>query len=244
MNSRRFLGSALSRRSAPDFGLLIADHRPLTTHHSLLHSWSPTFKLWTSDSRLQTQDSPPGLRISTFTPFCILHSTFYILHSIFAPLPSAAMILSCHEFCTRNDRRDACATLTSDLRPLCVTLDIGHWTLDFPPHLPEAGHAVFDAAGHRPQPLTGHESGQVEFDSGMAESLPPRLLLALLAGTFAHWFLGPGVPLPGTLAALVWLAMAGCPVHARFDFPFRVHSIATVFLLYCGVLSCSSRTQE
>jgi O-antigen ligase len=70
------------------------------------------------------------------------------------------------------------------------------------------------------------------------------LLLALLAGTFAHWFLGPGVPLPGLLAALVWLAMAGCLVHARFDFPFRVHSVATVFLLYCSVLSCSSRAQK
>lgn len=70
------------------------------------------------------------------------------------------------------------------------------------------------------------------------------LLLALLAGTFAHWFLGPGVPLPGLLAALVWLAMAGCLVHARFDFPFRVHSIATVFLLYCSILSCSSRARK
>ena len=70
------------------------------------------------------------------------------------------------------------------------------------------------------------------------------LLLALLAGALAHWFLGRGVPLPGLLAALVWLAMAGCLVHARFDFPFRVHSIATVFLLYCSVLSCSSRAQK
>ena len=70
------------------------------------------------------------------------------------------------------------------------------------------------------------------------------LLLALLAGTFAHWFLGPGVPLPGVLAALVWLAMAGCLVHARFDFPFQIHSVATVFLLYCSVLSCSSRAQK
>jgi O-antigen ligase len=70
------------------------------------------------------------------------------------------------------------------------------------------------------------------------------LLLALLAGTFAHWFLGRGVPLPGLLAALLWLAMAGCLVHARFDFPFRVHSVATVFLLYSCILSCSSRAQK
>jgi len=70
------------------------------------------------------------------------------------------------------------------------------------------------------------------------------LLLALLAGTLARWFPGGGVPLPGLLAALIWLAMAGCLVHARFDFPFRVHSIATVFLLYCSVLSCSSRLRK
>jgi O-antigen ligase len=70
------------------------------------------------------------------------------------------------------------------------------------------------------------------------------LLLALLAGTLVRWFLGPGVPLPGLLAALVCLAMVGCLVHARFDFPFRVHSVVTVFLLYCSVLSCSSRAQK
>jgi O-antigen ligase len=69
-------------------------------------------------------------------------------------------------------------------------------------------------------------------------------LLALLAGTFAHWFLGPGVPLPGLLAALVWLALAGSLVHARFDFPFRVHSVVTVFLLYCSVLACATRAQK
>jgi O-antigen ligase len=70
------------------------------------------------------------------------------------------------------------------------------------------------------------------------------MVLALLAGAGAHCFLGAGVPLPGLLAALLWLAMAGCLVHARFDFPFRVHSVATVFLLYSCVLSCSSRAQK
>jgi O-antigen ligase len=70
------------------------------------------------------------------------------------------------------------------------------------------------------------------------------LLLALLAGTFARWFLGSGVPLPGLLAALVWLALAGSLVHARFDFPFRVHSVVTVFLLYCSVLACATRAQK
>jgi hypothetical protein len=70
------------------------------------------------------------------------------------------------------------------------------------------------------------------------------LLLVLLAVPFAHWFLGSGVPLPGLLGVLICLAMAGCLVHARFDFPFRVHSVATVFLLYCSVLSCSGSARK
>ncbi len=61
------------------------------------------------------------------------------------------------------------------------------------------------AAGHRPQPLTGHESGQVEFDSGMAEALTPcswrcsraRLLTGSWVpafrcpGSWQHWFGSP-----------------------------------------------------
>ena len=67
------------------------------------------------------------------------------------------------------------------------------------------------------------------------------LLLALLAGAFGHWYLGDGVPLPRLLAVMLWLALIGGLIHARFDFPLRVHSIATVFVLYCSILSCSSR---
>jgi O-antigen ligase len=67
------------------------------------------------------------------------------------------------------------------------------------------------------------------------------LLLALLAGALSHWFIGSGPPLPALLATLIWIAMAGCLFHARFDFPFRVHSIATLFLFYCAILSGASR---
>jgi O-antigen ligase len=70
------------------------------------------------------------------------------------------------------------------------------------------------------------------------------LLLALLAGAFLLWFLGDGLPLPPLLTVLIFLALAGSLVHARFDFPFQVHSIATVFLLYCAILSCSRRPRE
>jgi hypothetical protein len=67
------------------------------------------------------------------------------------------------------------------------------------------------------------------------------LLLALLTGVLLHWFIGRGPPLPALLTALIWIAMAGCLFHARFDFPFRVHSVATLFLLYCSILSSASR---
>jgi hypothetical protein len=67
------------------------------------------------------------------------------------------------------------------------------------------------------------------------------LLLALLAGALLNWFIGRGPPLPMLLAALLWIAMAGCLFHARFDFPFRVHSIAALFILYCAILSSGNR---
>ena len=70
------------------------------------------------------------------------------------------------------------------------------------------------------------------------------MALALLAGAFLHWFLRDGAPLSPFLAVLIWLALLGCLVHARFDFPFQVHSLATVFLLYCSILSCSQRARE
>jgi O-antigen ligase len=40
---------------------------------------------------------------------------------------------------------------------------------------------------------------------------------------------------------LSWLALAGCLVHARFDFPFQVHSILFLFLLICAILFTVSR---
>ncbi len=66
------------------------------------------------------------------------------------------------------------------------------------------------------------------------------LLLGLLAGSLLNRFIGCGPHLPTLLATLIWVAMAGCLLHARFDFPFRVHSTATLFLLYCSVLASTT----
>jgi hypothetical protein len=40
---------------------------------------------------------------------------------------------------------------------------------------------------------------------------------------------------------LAWLALAGCLVHARFDFPFQIHSTLLLFLVICAILSGLSR---
>jgi len=39
---------------------------------------------------------------------------------------------------------------------------------------------------------------------------------------------------------LTWLALAGCLVHARFDFPFQVHSILFLFVVLGTILSTLS----
>ena len=35
---------------------------------------------------------------------------------------------------------------------------------------------------------------------------------------------------------LIWLALGGCLVHARYDFPFQVYSILFLFLVLCAIL--------
>ncbi len=40
---------------------------------------------------------------------------------------------------------------------------------------------------------------------------------------------------------LLWLALAGCLIHARFDFPFQIHSTLFLFVLWCAVLFTFSR---
>ena len=39
----------------------------------------------------------------------------------------------------------------------------------------------------------------------------------------------------------LWLALAGCLIQARFDFPFQVYSILLLFLFHCAILSTLSR---
>ena len=62
------------------------------------------------------------------------------------------------------------------------------------------------------------------------------LLLAALALTVLRGFLPGGVRGQPSLATFAWLALGGCLVEARYDFPFQVHSTLFMFLLLCALL--------
>jgi O-antigen ligase len=66
------------------------------------------------------------------------------------------------------------------------------------------------------------------------------ILLALSIIT-ARWFFSGGIEMPWVFPAFIWLALGGCLVHARVDFPFQIYSILYLFLLECAILLCLSR---
>jgi O-antigen ligase len=67
----------------------------------------------------------------------------------------------------------------------------------------------------------------------------PIFLTALLV--LSHWFWGGGIYGNKYFVLLLWVALGGCLVHAGFDFPLQIHSVLTLFLVLCAVLSCLSR---
>ncbi len=68
---------------------------------------------------------------------------------------------------------------------------------------------------------------------------------AFIALAFAcvlvRWAAAGGIHGGRRFVILAWLALAGCLLHARFDFPFQIHSTLLLFLLLCAVLSTLSR---
>jgi O-antigen ligase len=51
-----------------------------------------------------------------------------------------------------------------------------------------------------------------------------------------RWFARGGIHGGRRFVVLIWLALAGCLVHARYDFPFQIHSIVFLFLVLCAML--------
>lgn len=70
------------------------------------------------------------------------------------------------------------------------------------------------------------------------------LLLAAVAVSCLSWALPGGVPRCGAFLALTTLALAGCLLHARVDFPFQIYSINFLFILFAAMLFGSSRAGE
>ena len=67
------------------------------------------------------------------------------------------------------------------------------------------------------------------------------LIALALGAVLLRWFARGGIQGARRLVVLIWLALAGCLAHARYDFPFQIHSILFLFLLLCAVLSNLSR---
>jgi O-antigen ligase len=66
------------------------------------------------------------------------------------------------------------------------------------------------------------------------------ILLALVCVP-ARWFARGGIHGGRRFTILSWLALAGCLVHARFDFPFQIYSILLLFMTLCAVLITQTR---
>ena len=62
------------------------------------------------------------------------------------------------------------------------------------------------------------------------------LLLSALACVLLRWFVPGGIRGGRRFVILIWLALAGCSIQARFDFPFQIHSILFLFLVLCAIL--------
>jgi O-antigen ligase len=67
------------------------------------------------------------------------------------------------------------------------------------------------------------------------------LVLLMLVIALVRWFGSNGIRLPRTTVRMFWLALAGCLVQARFDFPLQVYSVLFLFVLWCSLLFCLSR---
>jgi O-antigen ligase len=67
------------------------------------------------------------------------------------------------------------------------------------------------------------------------------IIMFMLVTVFAYWFLARGIPTSELFIAFVWLAAAGCLLHARFDFPMQIYSLQLMFMTLCAILMVLAR---
>ena len=69
--------------------------------------------------------------------------------------------------------------------------------------------------------------------------------LLLLAGVLVgiRWFIPGALRSHWTFPAFIWIAITGCLLHARFDFPLQIYSIQFVFVLLGALLFSASRRE-
>jgi O-antigen ligase len=67
------------------------------------------------------------------------------------------------------------------------------------------------------------------------------LIALAFVGVMLRWFAPGGIHGGRRFLILIWLGLAGCLVHARYDFPFQVHSIVFLFLVLCAILFVLTR---
>ena len=64
-------------------------------------------------------------------------------------------------------------------------------------------------------------------------------IVCLLFITIGLRFRYPGpIAVPWEFASLISVALLGCLLHAKFDFPLQIHSIFCLFMLNCCILMC------
>ncbi len=67
------------------------------------------------------------------------------------------------------------------------------------------------------------------------------LILIELGLVVLRWFAPGGIHGGRGFMIMVWLALGGCFVHARYDFPLQIYSVLFTFLVLCACMSVLSR---
>jgi O-antigen ligase len=66
-------------------------------------------------------------------------------------------------------------------------------------------------------------------------------VMFLVVLVFGYWFVARGIPTSELFVAFIWMAAAGCLMHARFDFPLQVYSILLLFTTLSAILTTLAR---